>query len=74
MTPSVSDPEDNGHRGDSLDCVYLVVDQPGDKTVPPPSPALVQFLEAERERYLRGLAYREAQQKTQDKKGDTAGA
>jgi len=75
MTHSVSKPEDNGHRGDSRDCVYLVVDQPSDKTAPPPpSPALARFLEEERERYLRGLAYREAQKNAQAEQGDTGGA
>jgi hypothetical protein len=74
MTPSISHPEDNGYRGDSRDCVYLVVDQPSDKTIPPVSPALARFLEEERERYLRGLAYREAQKNAQKEQGGTTGA
>jgi hypothetical protein len=38
---------------DSQDCEIIVIDGPGDTTVRPPSPHLLPFLLAERERLLR---------------------
>jgi hypothetical protein len=45
------------------DAVDLIIDVPPTPNPAPPSEAEMRYMEALRERYLRGLAYREAQKK-----------
>jgi hypothetical protein len=60
MSSSVPSRPESGNRFTSPESVDVVFDCVGNPTAGgPPSEAELRFLEAERERYLRGLAYRE---------------
>jgi hypothetical protein len=63
MTEPLCDSGRSLPRNDSCDAVDLIVDGPGNPNPRPDTPAEKRYMEDLRERYLRGLAFREAQQR-----------
>lgn len=64
MSISHSDPasQDEPLGFNSLNTEILIIDEPGDTTVRPPSPAMLKFLLAEREKIARWEAELKRQQ------------
>jgi hypothetical protein len=54
-TPSDDDSQRQPCDPNSLDCIDLIIDRPGDTTVRPCRPELLPFLMAEREKLARWL-------------------
>lgn len=51
-----------GHHSDSLNCIDIVVDTPGDRTVRPITGKRRELLLAEREKFARWLEWRKQQE------------